>query len=156
MQLDPIKNPFSPGAGSPPYELFGRGDILEQASILLGRVRQKRSEKSILLTGLRGVGKTVLLNKIEQTAKENNDYKTIFIEAYEEKSLSALIVPDVRRLFFELNRLAGVGNKVRRGLAVLRSFMNSIKVSWKDIEIGLDMQKRLSWQGKALLNLWIL
>ncbi len=67
--MDPIKNPFSPGAGSPPPELAGRDPILNQARILLGRVRQGRSEKSILLTGLRGVGKTVLLNEIERMAK---------------------------------------------------------------------------------------
>ena len=67
--MDPIKNPFAPGAGSPPPELVGRDPILEQARILLGRVRQKKSEKSMLLTGLRGVGKTVLLNEIERMAK---------------------------------------------------------------------------------------
>ncbi len=60
--MDPIKNPFSPGAGSPPPELVGRDPSLEQARILLGRIKQKRAEKSMLLTGLRGVGKTVLLN----------------------------------------------------------------------------------------------
>ena len=60
--MDPIKNPFSPGAGSPPPELVGRDPILAEARILLARVKQKRSEKSMLLTGLRGVGKTVLLN----------------------------------------------------------------------------------------------
>lgn len=141
--MDPIKNPFSPGAGTPPYDLFGREDVLEQARILLGRVKQKRSEKSLLLTGLRGVGKTVLLNEIEHVAKKNNDYKTILIEAHEDKSLAALLVPDIRRLFFELDRLAGVGNKVRRGLAVLKSFMGSIKFSWKDIEIGLDIDPEL-------------
>ena len=59
--MDPIKNPFSPGAGSPPPELVGRGSALEQARILLGRIKQKRSEKSMVLTELRGVGKTVLL-----------------------------------------------------------------------------------------------
>jgi hypothetical protein len=51
--MDPIKNPFAPGAGSPPPELVGRDPILDQARILLGRVRQKKSEKSMLLTGLR-------------------------------------------------------------------------------------------------------
>ena len=60
--MDPIKNPFSPGAGSPPPELVGRDPILAEARILLARVKQKRPEKSILLTGLRGVRKTVLLN----------------------------------------------------------------------------------------------
>ena len=80
--MDPIKNPFSPGAGSPPPELVGREVDLEQARILLGRVKLKRSEKSMLLTGLRGAGKTVLLKQITQLAKANG-YKTIFIEAHE-------------------------------------------------------------------------
>ena len=58
--MDKIRNPFSPGAGSPPPELAGRESILEQARVLFGRVLAKRPEKSLLLTGLRGVGKTVL------------------------------------------------------------------------------------------------
>ena len=66
--MDRIKNPFSPGAGSPPPELAGRDAIIEQAEVLLGRIRAQRPEKSLLLTGLRGVGKTVLLNEIERMA----------------------------------------------------------------------------------------
>ena len=62
--MDKIDNPFSPGAGSRPHELIGRDPVLEQARVLLARVKQKRAEKSLLLTGLRGVGKTVLLNEI--------------------------------------------------------------------------------------------
>lgn len=85
-----IKNPFSPGAGSPPPELVGRDPDLEQARILLSRIKQKRSEKSMLLTGLRGVGKTVLLNEIERLAKKDG-YLTIFIEAHENKALGPLI-----------------------------------------------------------------
>ncbi len=64
--MDPIKNPYSPGAGSPPPELVGRDPVLDQARILLGRVKKKRAEKSMMLTGLRGVGKTVLLNETSQ------------------------------------------------------------------------------------------
>ena len=75
--MDPIKNPFSPGAGSPPPELVGRDPLLEQARILLGRIRQKRPEKSMLLTGLRGVGKTVLLNEIERMAQADR-VKSVF------------------------------------------------------------------------------
>ena len=66
--MDPIKNPFSPGAGAPPPELVGRDGVLQQAAVLLGRIKEKRPEKSLLLTGLRGVGKTVLLNEIERMA----------------------------------------------------------------------------------------
>ena len=113
--MDPIANPFSPGAGSPPPELVGRDAILEQTKILLGRVKQKRPEKSLLLTGLRGVGKTVLLNEMERLALANG-YRTILVEAHEDKSLPALLAPHLRKLLFELNRIAGVGDKAKRAL----------------------------------------
>ena len=137
--MDKIKNPFSPGAGSPPPELAGRDDILEQAKILLGRVKEKRPEKSMMLTGLRGVGKTVLLNEIERIA-QSKGYRTILIEAHEGKSLALIIAPHLRRLLFELDRMAGAGSKVRRGLAVLKSFAGSVKLSYGDVEFGLDIE----------------
>jgi hypothetical protein len=137
--MDPIKNPFSPGAGSPPPELVGRDPIIEQARILLGRVKERRPEKSLLLTGLRGVGKTVLLNEIERRAKAQG-YLTISMEAHEDKSLGVLIAPYLRTLLYELNRLAGAVEKVKRGLAVLRSFIGALKVTVGDVAIGLDIE----------------
>lgn len=137
--MDPIKNPFSPGAGAPPPELVGRDPLLEQARILLGRVKQKRPEKSLLLTGLRGVGKTVLLNEIERMAKIDG-YQTILLEAHEEKPLGELIYPALRGLLFELDRFAGAGDKVKRGLSVLRSFIGSIKLTVNDVALGLDIE----------------
>ncbi len=137
--MDPIKNPFSPGAGSPPPELVGRDPVLEQARILLGRVKARRPEKSMLLTGLRGVGKTVLLNEIERLAKAEA-YRTISIEAHEDKPLGKLIAPYLRGLLFDLNRIAGAGDKVKRGLAVLRSFIGSLKFTVNDVAIGLDIE----------------
>jgi len=137
--MDPIKNPFSPGAGSPPPELVGRDPILEQARILLGRIRQRRSEKSMLLTGLRGVGKTVLLNEIKRMA-DNDGYRTIFIEAHEGKALGPQIAPHLRSLLYDLDRIAGTGDKVKRGLAVLRSFIGSLSLTIGDVSIGLDIE----------------
>lgn len=137
--MDPIKNPFSPGAGSPPPELVGRDPILEQARVLLGRIKIKRSEKSMLLTGLRGVGKTVLLNEIERLAKSDG-YRSIFIEAHEDKPLGPLIVPNLRTLLYDLNRVAGAGDKVKRGLAVLRSFVGALKVTVGEVSLGLDIE----------------
>ena len=137
--MDPIKNPFSPGAGAPPPELVGRDPLLEQARILLGRVKQKRPEKSLLLTGLRGVGKTVLLNEIERMAKTAG-YQSILLEAHEEKPLGELIFPALRSLLYELDRVAGAGDKVKRGLAVLRSFIGSIKLTVGDVAMGLDIE----------------
>lgn len=137
--MDKIRNPFSPGAGSPPPELAGRDVILEQARVLLGRVRAKRPEKSLLLTGLRGVGKTVLLNEIDRMAQDTG-YHTILVEAHEGKSLAVLLAPHLRRLLFDLDRIAGAGDKVRRGLAVLKSFVGAIKIKIGDIDIGLDIE----------------
>ena len=137
--MDPITNPFSPGAGAPPPELVGRDSLLEQARILLGRVKQKRPEKSLLLTGLRGVGKTVLLNEIERMAKKNG-YQSILLEAHEEKPLGELIFPALRSLLYDLDRVAGAGDKVKRGLAVLRSFIGSIKLTVNDVALGLDIE----------------
>src|SRR5436190_13282903 len=120
--MDAIKNPFSPGAGAPPPHLVGREATIEQARVLLARIKAKRPEKSMLLTGLRGVGKTVLLNEIERLAKRD-EYRTIVIEAHEEKPLGPLIAPYLRNLLFDLDRTAGAGDKVKRGLRVLRSFL---------------------------------
>jgi len=143
--MDPIKNPYSPGAGSPPPELVGRDPILEQARVLLGRIKQKRAEKSLMLTGLRGVGKTVLLNEIERQAKANG-YRTIAIEAYEDKPLGPLLAPYLRSLLFELDRLAGAGDKVKRGLRVLRSFLGVLKLTYQDVIVGIDVDAE---QGSA-------
>ncbi len=143
--MDRIRNPFSPGAGSPPPELAGRDGILEQAKVLFGRIRARRPEKSLLMTGLRGVGKTVLLNEMERLAQAEG-YRTILVEAHENKSLAVLLVPHLRRLLFELDRIAGAGNKVRRGIAVLKSFIGSIRVNVGDVEFGLDIEPE---QGAA-------
>jgi hypothetical protein len=137
--MDRIRNPFSPGAGSPPPELAGRDGILEQAQVLFGRVRARRPEKSLLMTGLRGVGKTVLLNEMERMAQAEG-YRTILVEAHENKSLAVLLVPHLRRLLFDLDRIAGTGNKVRRGIAVLKSFIGGIRINIGDVEFGLDIE----------------
>jgi len=136
--VDPVKNPFSPGAGSPPPELVGRDSILDEARILLARVKAKKPEKSLFLTGLRGVGKTVLLNEVERLAR-GTEYRTISIEAYEDKPLGPLIAPYLRTLLFELDRIAGAGDKVKRGLRVLRSFLGGLKLTYNDITVALDI-----------------
>jgi len=74
----------------------------------------------MLLTGLRGVGKTVLLNQMQRMA-DATGYRTIAIEAHEDKALGALIAPHLRTVLYDLDRIAGAGHKVRRGLAVLRA-----------------------------------
>lgn len=137
--MDPIKNPFSPGAGSPPPKLAGRAPVLEQARVLLGRVMIGKAEKSLMLTGLRGVGKTVLLNEVRRMAQEAG-YRTVLIEAHEEKALGPLIAAPLKAVLFDLDRMAQTGDRVKRGLRVLRSFLGGLKVKVGELEIGLDIE----------------
>lgn len=136
--MDPVKNPFSPGAGTPPPELAGRGPLLERARIALERVKAGRSEKSLLVVGLRGVGKTVLLNRIAEIASSIG-YRVVPIEAHEGKKLPALLIPHLRKLLLSLDAMQGVSTKVKRGLRVLKSFLNGVRVSINDVEIGLSI-----------------
>ncbi len=140
--MDPLKNPYSPGAGAPPPELVGRDTTLMQAEILLGRIKSGKPEKSFLMTGLRGVGKTVLLVEIQKKAEELG-YKIIFIEAHEDKSLGALLAPYLRTLLYNLDRMADAGNKAKRALSVLRGFIGSLRIAYGDISISLDIEPEL-------------
>lgn len=142
--MDPLNNPFSPGAGTPPPELAGRQDILEQALLALARIKRGRSEKSLLIIGLRGTGKTVLLREIEGLA-EREQYHAIMIEAHEKKSLPELLMPEVRRMLFALDNSDVISTKVKRALRVLKSFISNIKFSFTvndiDFGIGIDAEK---------------
>jgi hypothetical protein len=136
--MDPLKNPFAPGAGTMPPELAGRERLTEQARILFGRIKEGRSERSLMVIGLRGVGKTVLLNEFRRLAEEVG-YKTVFIEAHEGKPLAALLLPPLRQLLIMLDRMASLSEKAKRGLRVLKSFFDGVRVKYHDIEIAIDI-----------------
>lgn len=139
--MDRSKNPFSPGAGSPPRELAGRNAILDDALISLERVKNGRAEKSMMLIGLRGVGKTVLLGEIQKLA-ENASYKVVFIEAHEsrqKKPLAQLLIPHLRRVLFALDRGELLSEKAKRALRVFKSFINGLKMKMGDLEFYLDI-----------------
>ena len=136
--MDPLTNPFSPGAGNLPPELAGRADLLRQVEILLTRIRAGRSEQSMLMVGLRGVGKTVLLNRVREIAVTQG-YQAVLIEAHENKSLPRLLSPPLRQTLFALDRMQNVSQKVKRGLRVLRSFIGAVKVKVGDAEFGLNI-----------------
>ncbi len=136
--MDPVRNPFAPGAGNPPPELAGRSAVLEGLSIALQRVAQNRPTQSSILVGLRGVGKTVLLVRIKEMA-EAQGYRTHVAEAHEGKSLAELLVPGLRSLLFSLSLVDGAKDRARRALRVLKSFMNGVRISVNDVEFGLSI-----------------
>lgn len=135
--MDARQNPFVPGAGTPPPELAGRHDVLERAEVALTRIQHGRAAKSIVVVGLRGVGKTVLLVRFVRLA-ETLGYKAVLLEAHEGKRLPELLVPALRRVLLDLSVTAAAGDKGRRALRVLRSFMGSVRIAWNDIELGID------------------
>ncbi len=72
--MNPVDNPYTPGAGTPPPELAGREAILQQAVNAIQRSLNNKAAKSQIMLGLRGVGKTVLLNRINQLAEDSGNH----------------------------------------------------------------------------------
>ena len=137
--MDPRKNPYAPGAGTPPPELAGRDHLIERAAIALDRIRAGRAARSLILHGLRGVGKTVLLNRIETDA-EARGFASVQVEAPEGKSLPAILIPALRMALLRLDR----GRRMRANLAkaarALAGFARALRVKYKDIEVSTDFE----------------
>lgn len=140
--MDPVKNPFVPGAGTPPPELAGRNDLLERARIALARTSEGRSAKSLILVGLRGVGKTVLLGRVREMA-DGMRLRATNIEAHEGKSLPALLAPPLRQTLFSFSAVANAKDRAMRGLRILRSFVSALKVKVGEVDIGLSIDPEL-------------
>jgi len=135
--MDPIRNPFAPGAGTPPPELAGRDDLRSSLHVALERARIGRPAKSAMLVGLRGVGKTVLLDRVRDDA-EAAGIHTIRIEAPEGRSLPAMLAPQLRQALLRLSQIEAAKEYAVRGLRALAGFAGKLKVVFGDIEVGLD------------------
>ena len=136
--MDPILNPYSPGAGMPPPELAGRQDLMDRIRIALERARMRRPAKSVLAVGLRGVGKTVLLLKSSEYA-ESKGMLVTRVEAPESRSLPALLGPGLRVAMIRLEKKSRARELARRALRGLAGFAGALKVKYQDIEFGLDL-----------------
>lgn len=135
--MDPITNPFAPGAGSPPPELAGRDELRESVRIALERIRRGLPAKSVLMVGLRGVGKTVLLDRMRDDA-EGAGIHTIRIEAPEHRSLPAILAPQLRMALLRLSRVEKAKDHAKRALQALAGFAKALKATYDDIEVGFD------------------
>jgi len=135
--MDPIRNPFAPGAGTPPPELAGRDELRESLRVALERARIGRPAKSAMLVGLRGVGKTVLLDRVREDA-EAAGIHTVRIEAPEGRSLPALLAPQLRQALLRLSQIEAAKEIAVRGLRALAGFASKLKVTFGDIEVGID------------------
>ncbi|MCA9300064.1 MAG: ATP-binding protein [Phycisphaerales bacterium] len=137
--MDPISNPYAPGAGTRPPELAGRDDLLDRMRIALGRVKAGRPAKSILMVGLRGVGKTVLLDRIRDEARASG-LRTMRIEAPEGRSLPALLAPELRQVLIRLSRTERAKEMARRAQRAFTGFINAIRVTYEDVQVGMDLE----------------
>lgn len=135
--MDPIRNPYAPGAGTPPPELAGRDELRETARIALERSRIGRPSKSLIMVGLRGVGKTVLLDRILMDA-EGRGICALRIEAPENRSMPSMLAPQLRLALLGLSNMDAARHMARRGLRALAGFVGALKVTYSDIEVGLD------------------
>ncbi len=133
--MDPRLNPYAPGAGARPPELAGRDALLERAAVALDRIRSGRAARGLMLYGLRGVGKTVLLNEMRLQA-EASGIVAVSLEAPEQRSLPALLAPALRQALLRLSRLESVR---ARTLGILAAFAKALKFKYADVEVNIDV-----------------
>jgi len=150
--MDPVKNPFAPGAGNNPPEMAGRERTLEDARIALKRIRAGKHARGQFLLGLRGVGKTVLLNRIEYLASQEK-YQTIVLEAPEDQKLVQMLVPRLRALLLRLSRIERSKEMANRSMKVLRAFAGVFKVTIGEMEFGVGSEPGTADSGNLEIDL---
>lgn len=150
--MDPYRNPFAPGAGSRPPELAGRDAVLESARVACGRALLGRNARSMMLLGLRGTGKTVLLNEIGRLA-EGGGYFASKIEAPEHESLARLLYPEMRKVLRALSGVEAAKHLAMRALRGLRGFASIFRIDIGGAEIGIEPEPGLADSGDIQFDL---
>lgn len=138
--VDPALNPYSPGSGRRPPELVGRDAELGAFDTVVARTGNKLTDRGIVLTGLRGVGKTVLLNAMRDHANRH-EWFTVKIEARADDAGAASVRRTLARELAagarRFNR-EGIGSKMRQALQTIQSF--NAKVGVTGIELGVQLE----------------
>lgn len=149
--MDKNTNPFNPGAGVSPPELAGRTEVLGTALTALARIQRGKHAKSLMVLGLRGVGKTVLLNQIKDRAV-NMGYFVEMQEAHDGAELKKLLIPILRRLLLRLDRLQNTVETVKKGIRILRSFIGNITVAAGGAEVTLGVDAEAGYADSGNLE----
>ena len=145
--MNPVTNPFAPGAGSRPPELAGRQAIIDDARVAIDRALLGKPSRSQMFLGLRGVGKTVLLNAVEIMANERG-HLTSSIEAPENKSLGELLLPRVHQVLRKLSLTDNAKSKAYDAMRALRSFASVFKFEYGDMAIAVDPEVGVADSGE--------
>ncbi len=139
--MDPIGNPYTPNAGSRPPELAGRAGELEQFRVLIGRLKRGATEQSMVIRGLRGVGKTVLLNAFEDRA-ESEGFLTYYHELTPDSSLVGEIARDAQSALAQLKLSA----RAIKGFRSALEHLGTITLTGPE-GIGLSVDLRNADEG---------
>jgi hypothetical protein len=135
--MRPHDNPYTPNAGARPPALVGRDAQLEAFEVLLDRLRRGHTEQSLLITGLRGVGKTVLLGAFEERARER-EWTTVEAEITKNVEFGVRMAQLARRALLQVAPRARWRDRGRRAAEVLRSFQLTVSPQG-ELTFGLDV-----------------
>lgn len=135
-RVDELDNPFRPGAGTPPPALVGRDQLIDKFRVTVGRALKERPGQSVMPIGLRGVGKTVLLNRFMEIADEHGLHVG-YIDAPESDDLARLLAAKLRVVLLALDRRGKVSRAVKSALGALTSFTYTLP-DGTSIALGVD------------------
>lgn len=150
--MDPVRNPFAPGAGSRPPELAGRDPIIDEATIAFKRIKAGKHDRGQLFLGLRGVGKTVLLAEVARLARREG-YLTAEIEAPEDRGLPAVLVPYLRTILYQLSTTEKARRLANSALEVLRRFASIFRVKWEGVDVAITQPTGSADSGDLEMDL---
>lgn len=149
--MDPIRNPYSPGAGNPPPALVGRDAERETIRVAIERLRRGRFARSMILTGLRGVGKTVLLREFLRLG-QGRGWVCQSLEASEGMRFPQAMAELVRRVLVRLSPAQNVADRARRALGVLKSFQMRWNLPGDAGELSMGLDPVPGWADSGLLD----
>jgi hypothetical protein len=150
--LDARRNPYAPGAGTPPPTLAGRDALLEAAKLALERIHIGRPAKSFIAVGLRGVGKTVIMNQVQQLA-ESEHFQSIYIEAFDEIRLPDALTKALRPVLLKISKKEAMHDLAARALAGLRNFAGAFSVSYQGFDMSVKTEEGLADTGDITADL---
>ncbi len=150
--MEAVRNPYTPNAGAEPPVIAGREDLEKRFSLLLARVGQGRSEQSMIITGLRGVGKTVLL---EQFRKQAEGLKWVVVDReiskYEEKDFRRTLFTWMHSALLQLSPKDRWSERLKTALGVLKSFSFTVDSGGK-LSAGIDVEAQPGLADQGVLQ----
>ena len=148
--MKPETNPYAPGAGARPPELAGRDEVLADVRVAIRRNKLGRLARSFMFVGLRGVGKTVLLNEVRVMAEEEGVIaRPVEVGAHIQFPVS--VIKALRTILMKLDRGKRVNEQVKYGLRVLKSFVGAVRVKYNDIEFSIDVDEEVGVADSGIL-----